>query len=72
MITNKLPQIYSFACPQAKKEQFTCPQVTKIHSGSSQMCLFQRIQSYDTNGIQCFHEQLLTRHAVFQRCEHDY
>ena len=29
MTTNKLPQIYSFACPQANKAQFTCPQVTK-------------------------------------------
>ena len=28
-MTYKLPQIYSFACPQAKKEKLTCPQVTK-------------------------------------------
>ena len=36
-MTNKLPQIYSFAYPQAKKEQFTCPQVI------SSQWLFKRV-----------------------------
>ena len=65
--TNKLPQIYSFACLQAKKEQFTCPQVTNSQWLFTR-CLFQRIQSHDMNGIQCFNQQLLTRHAAFHKC----
>jgi len=48
--TNKIPQIYSFACPQAKKEQLTCPQVTKSQWLFTR-CLLQRIQSHEMNGI---------------------
>ena len=40
--TNKLPQIYSFACPQAKKEKFTCPQVTSYNGHSKMVFASQR------------------------------
>ena len=65
-MTNKLSQIYSFACPQAKKEQFTCPQVTK-YSGQSKWCLFHRkIQPCELNIMECFNQLLFTNMQLFK------
>ena len=65
-MTNKLPQIYSFACPQAKKEQFTCPQVTN-YSDHSKWCLLHReIQPYELNIMDCFNQLIFTNMELFK------
>ena len=71
--TNKLPQIYNFACLQAKKEQITCPYVTKSTVVIQNCVCFQRkIQSHEMNVIKCFNLQPFTKHAAFQKQEHIY
>ena len=64
---NKLPQIYNFTCPQAKKEQFSCPQVTNYSGHSKMVFASQRNSTIWTEYHGMLQSNAFKKHAAFQR-----